>query len=131
MTHSQESPFKCHDCGKGFNQLINLKQHQLRKHPKNDEDCTKRHLCSKCDKFFLTSSELKNHLIYHSNVRRFTCTADSCDSAFFEKRHLDRHLRRIHSGIANFFCNVCGKAFFEKFELNYHLRMSTCSKDEK
>ena len=74
-------------------------------------------------------AELKNHMVYHVKVRRFPCTA--CESSFLEKRHLDRHLRRIHSGIKNFFCNACGKAFFEKFELNYHLRMSPCNLDEK
>ena len=109
--------------------MVNLKQHRLRKHPKTDSS-RRRHLCSECDKMFLTSSELKNHMVYHFNVRRFPCT--SCESAFLEKRHLDRHLRRVHSGIKNFFCSFCGKAFFEKFELNYHQRMSsTCSLDEK
>ena len=130
LTHSQENPFRCEDCGRGFKQLINLKQHRIRKHPDASGSATfRRHPCPECDKVFLTSSELKNHRIYHDKVRRFPCT--DCGSAFLEKRHLDRHLRRVHSGIKNFFCNVCGKAFFEKLELNYHLRMSSCSLDEK
>ena len=70
----------------------------------------------------MTTSELKNHLLYHLKERKHCCTL--CSSKFLEKRHLDRHLRRIHSGIKNYICNVCGKGFYERYELNYHWKMS-------
>ena len=79
--------------------------------------------CEYCNKCFMTTSELKNHLLYHLKERKHYCTL--CSSKFLEKRHLDRHLRRIHSGIKNYICNVCGKGFFERYELNYHWKTSS------
>ena len=78
--------------------------------------------CEYCNKCFMTTSELKNHLLYHLKERKHYCTI--CSSKFLEKRHLDRHLRRIHSGIKNYICNVCGKGFYERYELNYHWKTS-------
>lgn len=125
MTHSREAPFICFDCGRTFRQQVNLKQHKLRKHggKADNKANNSKHVCSQCPKKFLTSSELKNHMLYHGEtVRAFSCS--TCESAFVEKRHLDRHIRRVHTGIRNYFCNSCGKAFYEKYELNYHLKVS-------
>ena len=83
--------------------------------------------CEYCNKGFMTTSELKNHLLYHMKERKHNCTL--CSSKFLEKRHLDRHFRRCHSGgIKNYICNVCGKGFYERYELNYHWKTSlACS----
>ena len=76
--------------------------------------------CSLCDKTFLTTSELKNHMLYHQAGRAFSC--QSCPMSFVEQCHLDRHVRRVHNGIRRYPCQQCGKAYFEKYELNYHLK---------
>ena len=91
------------------------------------EDAISMKQCEFCNKSFMTTSELKNHLLYHMKERKHNCTL--CSSKFLEKRHLDRHLRRCHSGgIKNFICNVCGKGFYERYELNYHWKTSlACS----
>ena len=91
------------------------------------EDTINMKQCEFCNKSFMTTSELKNHLLYHMKERKHNCTL--CSSKFLEKRHLDRHLRRCHSGgIKNFICNVCGKGFYERYELNYHWKTSlACS----
>lgn len=49
-----------------------------------------------------------------------------CGDGFFEKRHLERHVRRKHHGGGgrNFFCSDCGRAFCERYELNYHRKHS-------
>ena len=86
------------------------------------DDVVDRKHCEYCDKSFMTTSELKNHVLYHLKERKHHCTL--CSSKFLEKRHLDRHLRRIHSGIKNYICNVCGKGFYERYELNYHWKTS-------
>ena len=78
---------------------------------------------NKCENTFLTTCELKNHMLYHQSDRRtFFCQHPSCSMSFVEQRHLDRHVRRIHHGIRRYACRDCGKAFFEKYELNYHFK---------
>ena len=134
--HSAVAPFSCDLCGVSFRQQVNLKQHQLRRHPQRglDDggavvvgggrvDDSRPHACLEdgCGKRFRTSSELKNHKLYHGEVARsYSC--HFCSSAFVEKRHLDRHIRRVHTGVRNFLCEYCDKTFYEKYELNYHCR---------
>ena len=132
--HSTVAPFSCDLCGASFRQQVNLKQHRLRRHPQlgaldggpegaGEDDRLRPHACFEagCGKRFRTSSELKNHKLYHGEVARsYAC--HFCSSAFVEKRHLDRHIRRVHTGVRNFPCDHCDKSFYEKYELNYHYR---------
>ena len=125
--HSTEAPFRCEFCDACFRQRVNLKQHQIRRHPESVKeaaaDLHRPHACPEehCEKRFRTTSELKNHMLYHGDIRRsYSC--HFCSSAFVEKRHLDRHIRRVHTGVRNFVCNQCDKSFYEKYELNYHCR---------
>ena len=124
LTHSGEKPFACLLCPSTFRQHVHLKQHIRRIHQMQGRTSGQLQ-CSQCDREFLTSSELKNHLRYHqpaSEARAFSCSM--CHLAFVEKGHLDRHVRRIHTGIRRYLCPHagCGKGFFEKYELNYHLK---------
>ena len=119
LTHSGERPFQCSLCPSTFRQMIHLRQHQRRKHPTSDP----KQRCPHCPRAFWTSSELKNHLMYHAPESR-THHCQLCDLSFVEKRHLDRHARRIHGSTRSYHCPTlgCEKAFFEKYELNYHLK---------
>ena len=124
--HSREKPFVCQFCHQCFSQQIHLRRHCWRKH--SQSKVKKAFACSTCDKVFLTASELKNHELYHSSHRAFSC--QFCSMSFVEKAHLDRHSRRIHQGLRRFPCSLgCGKAFYEKYELNYHLK-SVCPRRE-
>ena len=73
---------------------------------------------------FFSLAELKNHSVYHLAQRSHVCPV--CGDGFFEKRHLERHVRRKHHGGGgrNFFCSDCGRAFCERYELNYHRKHS-------
>ena len=56
LTHSGDTPFACPTCGKAFNQLVNLRQHQERVHRAEGREL--RHECGVCDKVSLTSGIL-------------------------------------------------------------------------
>ena len=126
LTHSGESPFKCEWCDKRFNQAVNLRLHTERVHTR-----VLKNECHECGKLFFTASELRNHSLYHLQKRSFQCSA--CGQSFYEKRHLNRHIRRVHAKIKNFYCKSCGKMFHEKYELNYHLKKKNkrCCQVEK
>merc|ERR1719270_1345405 len=102
-----------------FRQRVHLQQHQRRKHHDNEHG-VKSKACTQCEKTFFTSSELKNHMLYHQTERTISCP--SCPMTFVEQRHLDRHIRRVHNGVRRYTCQNCSKGFFEKYELNYHLK---------
>jgi len=116
-THSGELPFECRDCGRRFNQAGNLRQHRARMHA--DQSSPRPHRCPQCPKSFHSAAELRNHAAYHAGLRQHVC--GQCGAAFFERRHLERHARRVHAGgVRKFFCSDCGRTFVERYELNFH-----------
>ena len=60
----------------------------------------KRHKCfhSKCDKSFVTLTELKGHIRYkHSTERPYKCNFQNCNSSFKSLGNLYRHKKTVHS----------------------------------
>jgi hypothetical protein len=106
-------------------QEVNLRKHRERVHSSGAwASAAKAFSCGECNKRFFSVAELRNHAAYHADSRQFACSV--CAAAFVERRHLDRHIRRMHSRIRNFYCNACGKTFYEKYELNYHRKVKNC-----
>ena len=55
---------------------------------------TRAHPCDKCSYVAKTASNLKRHMMIHSNIKKFVCPF--CEDTFRQKIHLKRHIRYKH-----------------------------------
>lgn len=111
--------------------------------------------CTICNKKFITTSNLKQHMGSHSvDKKNYHCKL--CDMSFAWKSTLNKHLasshrpdgpqkfvceicprvyatlaqvnehvKRDHLKVRNHECKECGKTFFKKFDLKLHIRTHT------
>uniref|UniRef100_A0A3Q4MM18 C2H2-type domain-containing protein n=1 Tax=Neolamprologus brichardi TaxID=32507 RepID=A0A3Q4MM18_NEOBR len=110
-SHSEERPFICVTCEKGFKSSNCLTVHQ-RKHTGE-----KPFLCWQCGKCYRSASELTVHMGTHSEERPWACT--QCDMTSLKRHEL------IHTGERPHQCTVCGKTFLTANELRLHNRYHT------
>ncbi|XP_045519131.1 zinc finger protein 708-like [Pieris brassicae] len=108
--------------------------------------------CEECGKAFSAPSQLKNHMIKHSDTRSFYCVecnktfkteislnqhlktlphveyselplqCDQCDKRFRAKRDLANHMNRIHLGTKPYQCDKCEKGYADQWSLTEHIR---------
>ena len=76
----------------------------------------------KCNKAFKTKSQLRDHILKHTQIKKFICPV--CKACFSRKIRLKIHLM-IHRGEKPFECNVCKKKFREKSNYNFHMKKHT------
>ena len=78
--------------------------------------------CEKCDKVFLTPSELKNHLPEHVGEKPFKCTY--CKVQLYSRGYLKRHISVVHEGKHDrnhFKCNHCDYSSKYRIHLEKHV----------
>lgn len=101
--------------------------------------------CSVCQMFFTRKSDLKRHMVCHSDARPYKCTVceksfkrsyalasharlhsgvrhkcDSCDFTTMNKLSLKLHHRRLHQRDFRYQCERCDKCFMSNYELTDH-----------
>ncbi|XP_045779728.1 zinc finger protein 100-like isoform X2 [Maniola jurtina] len=114
----------CKFCSKTLSSKEGLKNHIMLKHPSEMPGQTfKHHICSKCGAGFKTPSQLKNHMIKHSDRKDFYCV--ECDKGFKSSFALTQHLK-IASPHVNYLelklqCDQCDKRFGVKRDLERHM----------
>ncbi|EDW68381.1 uncharacterized protein [Drosophila virilis] len=69
----------------------------------------KKYVCDKCGWVFRDLSNLKDHALRHSGVKKFEC--QDCGSKFFTRPLLLLHIRVHHKGEKPFVCKYCGMGF--------------------
>ena len=84
----------------------------------------KNHICTLCEKTFVTAGTLKQHVLsVHEGIKihkKVVC--DTCGKEFSRPSILKKHVRIIHEGVKDQECKYCGKVFAEQNTLKNHIK---------
>ncbi|KAB7503872.1 Transcriptional repressor CTCFL [Armadillidium nasatum] len=101
-SHSEERPYKCSVCERGFKTLASLQNHV------NTHTGIKPHRCKSCESTFTTSG---NKPIY---------TCELCPTTCGRKTDLRIHIQKLHTSDKPLTCKKCGKAFPDRYTFKQH-----------
>ncbi|KAF1933592.1 zinc finger protein OZF [Didymella exigua CBS 183.55] len=81
----------------------------------------KRYQCNMpgCDKSFYQKTHLEIHVRAHTGAKPFVCKALSCGQRFSQLGNLKTHERR-HTGERPYSCDICGKTFAQRGNVRAH-----------
>ncbi|XP_074428884.1 uncharacterized protein LOC141737808 [Larus michahellis] len=102
QTHTREKMFECVVCGKSFSRKANLVVHQ-RIHTGE-----RPYKCKECEKTFSRASNLISHRKTHAKKKAFSCT--TCRKSFSGSAALFQH-QRVHMDEKPYRCTECGNSF--------------------
>ncbi|KAJ2314767.1 Strongly-conserved Zn-finger binding protein (TFIIIA) [Coemansia sp. RSA 2611] len=113
--HADDKPFKCtfSGCVRQFAKRSQLHVHECSHTGANP------HQCTECPQSFKYPSQLRRHLMTHSEELRYRCGHEGCGLAFAKWSQLQTH-RAVHKP-KSYTCEVCGKKFAKRHALNVHL----------
>ncbi|XP_050762868.1 zinc finger and SCAN domain-containing protein 21-like [Gymnogyps californianus] len=112
--HTEEKPYKCADCGKGFKGRSRLLNH-LQTHMRE-----KMFECVECGKSFSRKANLVMHQRIHTGERPYKCK--ECEKTFSRTSNLIAH-RKTHVKKKAFSCTTCRKSFSGSAALFQHQRV--------
>lgn len=82
------------------------------------------HICLHCKKAYRYPSQLKEHMRFHENDRRFMCTHKNCNKIFFTSSGLQVHTRsHLLEEERPYRCKTCDYGFSTKQHLSAHVRV--------
>ncbi|XP_009082924.1 PREDICTED: gastrula zinc finger protein XlCGF7.1-like, partial [Acanthisitta chloris] len=111
---SEEKPFKCPECGKGFKGHCRLLNH-LQIHTRD-----KTFVCGECGKGLSSKASLVAHQRVHTEERPYKCK--ECEKTFSRASNLLAH-HRTHMKKKAFSCTTCRKSFSDNTALLQHERV--------
>ncbi|CAE7007804.1 hypothetical protein CFE70_001502 [Pyrenophora teres f. teres 0-1] len=81
----------------------------------------KRYQCTipNCNKSFYQKTHLEIHIRAHTGAKPFNCKAPGCGQSFSQLGNLKTHERR-HTGERPYSCDICGKTFAQRGNVRAH-----------
>ncbi|KAF1832805.1 hypothetical protein BDW02DRAFT_410767 [Decorospora gaudefroyi] len=81
----------------------------------------KRYQCTvpNCNKSFYQKTHLEIHIRAHTGAKPFNCKAPGCGQSFSQLGNLKTHERR-HTGERPYSCDLCGKTFAQRGNVRAH-----------
>jgi len=111
----------CSVCGTFVSNRLNLSKHMSTSKCRGEHQ-RQCHKCPQCDKKFLFSTRLIEHVQrVHEGIKPIVCP--DCGRRFYCRSGLMYH-SRVHTGVLPprpHICNVCGQAYEKKHFLKYHM----------
>lgn len=109
--------FACsqNDCEETFRQQL-----LLRKHLKIAHGIVEKHTCHICSFPFSDKSNLKRHMVTHTDSHRFICSF--CGAGFHKMMNLTEHMNG-HLGVKPYRCEICAKEFGRSNHKRQHMRV--------
>lgn len=104
----------CDLCNDSFDDLESLDSHFLSAHKTYNG-----FVCNFCPRSFLNKSNLRSHILTHSEYKKEIC--EICCARFRTKSKLKRHAR-MHASTKEFSCPICFKEFTQKYNVNAHMK---------
>jgi len=110
---------QCGECDKSFKTKCNFKRHLDNVHKKIGG-----FPCPECNKIPKTKDALKNHIAsVHIKEYKHFCNVDECDSKFYTRNKLVRHVRDVHGNISLPCTHEnCNKVFSSQDQLTSHMK---------
>ena len=117
--------FLCNECGKCFEEELNLAVHQFRTHDKRS------FTCEKCYETFIGQSNYNNHMRKHNSAVAKPKALRKCDICPYETTdpaNLSKHTKNVHKEKTKRSkspkeCHDCGKVFSRKDTLDRHVKI--------
>ncbi|KAK7078625.1 hypothetical protein SK128_023507 [Halocaridina rubra] len=112
-THTGEKPYKCSHCNALFSTRSSVSKHIQYAHYHIRD-----HVCSVCDKRFISKAKLSDHTKTHTGERPYECPI--CSRAFSRKSNLRYHMY-THSENKRFRCELCQEGFMRRSAVENHI----------
>lgn len=122
---SQALPLICPICNKGFKDKKALADHKWYHSREAIYPCTF------CGKRFKLKNDLIRHHRRHLQERPHICPEEGCESRFYQKLDLDRHLAKVHNQLDTmpYACQHCPMRFSQPATLIRHMKGSHPDED--
>lgn len=117
FSERDKSKWVCQHCNTSFSGSRTLRDHITIMHTtiKPQIPCA----VKSCTKIFLTTKRLRAHMKVHDDDAKEMCP--ECGLLLTSKHNLEKHIKRVHLKLRNFFCDICGYSATFRHSIASHM----------